>query len=455
LFNPADLAAAVPPVNSVVPPVESPAPGRPRVIRPERRQITMHWLSLDELLPLDSSARTVWAFVEQLDLSALYAEIKAVEGEPGRDASDPCVLFALWLFATVEGISSGREIVRRCEHGKDLEFRWLCGGVPVNRDMVCAFRVAHEAVLNQALTDSVTALMKAGLVDLNVVAVDGMRVRASAGRSSFRREPTLKELQKVAQEQVERLRRESASEENSGTSQDRQAAARKRAAEERAKRVQQALENVAEIAKQRESRKKGDGAGARASTTDPDARNMKMANGGFNPAFNVQFCTDARSHIIVAVDVTNQGSDAGLTQPLIKQTQDRYKQRPQNMLVDGGYSTKDDIEQSAAVGVTLYTPVKEEDEKRAKGVDPFKPLPSDSPALAEWRQRMGTAEAKELYKKRASTAEYSNAQARNHGLQQFGVRGLAKVKVVAVWYVLALNLIRAGALRAVAAAAGG
>ncbi len=452
LFSPAEVAEAVPPaVDSGILADEPALVGQPRVIRPERHQIELRWLSLDQLLPLDNSARAVYAFVEQLDLAALYDPIKAVEGEPGRNASDPRVLFALCLYATLEGISSGREIARRCTEGIHLDFQWICGGVPVNRDMICAFRVNHGEVLNRVLTDSVAALMKEGLVDLNLVALDGMRVRASAGKSSFRREPTLEELHKTAQEQVDRLHCEAMAKENAGVATTRQDAARKRAAEERVERIQQALINVATIAKYREVRKKGDGPTARASTTDADARTMKMANGGFNPAFNVQFCTDTRSHIIVGVDVNNIGSDAGLTPPMIDQVKERYDRVPDAVLVDGGYSTKDDIEYSAEEGVTLYAPVKEEKQKQAKGIDPFQPIAKDSPAMAEWRQRMGKPESKEIYKKRAATAEYSNAQARNHGLQQFVVRGTEKVKVIATWYALALNLIRGTALRAAAA----
>jgi transposase len=452
LFSPAEVADAIPPaVDPASCPDEPALVGQPRVIRPERHQMKMRFLSLDQIIPLDNPVRNVWAFVEQLDLSALYDQIKAVEGEPGRNASDPRVLFAVCLYATLEGISSGREIARRCTEGLHLDFQWICGEVPVNRDMICAFRVTHGEVLNRVLTDSVAALMKEGLVDLNLVAQDGMRVRASAGGSSFRREPTLDELHKIAQTQVERLNCEATEKENAGATTARQEAARKRAAKERAERIEQALKDVAELAKQKEARKKGDGPKARASTTDPDARVMKMPNGGFNPAFNVQFCTDTRSHIIVGVDVNNIGSDAGLTPPMIDQIKERYGHPPSGMLTDGGYSTKEDIEDAANEGVTLYTPVKEEKEKKEKGVDPFQPLRNDSPAMAAWRQRMGEVETKEIYKKRAATAEYSNAQARNHGMQQFRVRGTEKVKVIAVWYALALNLIRGGALRAAAA----
>jgi hypothetical protein len=112
-----------------------------------------------------------------------------------------------------------------------------------------------------------------------------------------------------------------------------------------------------------------------------------------------------------------------------------------------------DIETVSAneVETTVYAPVPQpKDETRA----PHEPLPEDSPAVAEWRHRMGTEPAKEIYKERASTAECVNAQVRNRGFYQVRVRGLVKVKAVVLWYVLAHNLRRIVAVRAAAAQQG-
>jgi hypothetical protein len=272
-----------------------------------------------------------------------------------------------------------------------------------------------------------------------------MKVRASAGAASFRRGPTLEEALQEAELQVRTLRAEVESD-PAATSQ-RQQAARERAAQERTDRIQAALAHLPKItaAKKPQDREK-----ARASTTDPDARVMKMGDGGFRPAFNVQLATATDSQIITGVEVTNTGSDQGQLLPMAQQHEARYGEAPQAMLVDGGFVKKDDINQlSPPHGcTTVYAPVMKPHDPQ---VDPHTPRDDDTPAVAEWRRRMATPAAQEIYKQRASTAECVNALARNRGLQQFHVRGLRKTKAIVLWYVLAHNLMRTVALRALAA----
>jgi transposase len=421
-------------------PAEPEPRGRPRLRRAERQQVVMHVASLDSLLPEDHRARVVWEYVQGLDLGALYEPIRAVEGQAGRDATDPQILLALWLYATLDGVGSARELARLCE--QHLAYQWLCGGVSVNYHTLSDFRTAHPAFLDELLTQSVATLLHEGLVTLQRVAVDGMRVRASAGAASFRRRATLEDYQAQAREQVETLRQDLQADPAAGTR--RQQAARQRAARERSARVAKALGELATIEAKRSGAKKEK---ARASTTDPEARVMKMADGGFRPAHNVELATDTGGQVITAVDVVNAGSDTGQLPPLIEQHQERYGQRPKEALVDGGFAQLEVIEEVSAAddGTTVYAPVQK---PRKEGRDPHQPLPGDSAALAEWRQRMGTPEAKEIYKERAATAECVNAISRNRGLQQFLVRGLAKVRTVVLWFAIAHNLMRAVALRA-------
>jgi len=286
--------------------------------------------------------------------------------------------------------------------------------------------------------------MAEGLVTLDRVAQDGMKVRASAGAASFRRQPTLEEALAEAEEQVTRLRQEL--EANPAAPASRQQAARQRAAAERAERIRAALEQLPKIA---ESKKAKDREKARASTTDADARVMKMGDGGFRPAFNVQLATATDSQVITGVDVTNSGGDQGQMAPMVEQHEERYEEKPKEMLVDGGFVKKADIDHVSPPqgGTTVYAPVMESKDANR---DPHTPRDDDSPAVAEWRQRMGTDEAKTIYRQRAATAECVNALARNRGLQRFLVRGLRKVKAVALWYALAHNLMRAVTLRAAA-----
>jgi len=421
--------------------------GRPRVQRPNRYQVGIRTLSLNALLPEDHQARLVWEYVDGLDLTPLYEQIRAVEGHAGREPIDPKILMALWLYATLDGVGSARQVDRLCRD--HVAYQWICGEVSVNYHTLSDFRTGHTELLDELLTQSVATLMHQDLVTLNRVAQDGMRVRANAGAASFRRGKTLKECQSEAQEQVEALRNEL--EADPGAANKRQQAARNRAARERSERIKRALEELPEV----ESKKKpADRDKARASTTDPEARVMKMADGGFRPAHNVQFATDTESQVITGVDAVNVGSDKGQMAPMIEQHQQRYGKAPGEMLVDGGFAKIDDIEAASSpeVDTVVYAPVPK---PRKKGQDPHAPRLGDSEAVIQWRKRMATAAAKEIYKERASTAECVNAIARNRGLRQFLVRGLAKVRTVALWFALAHNLMRAVALRAEAALAMG
>lgn len=417
------------------------AAGVPRVRGACRDQVVMRMLALEQLLPADDEARTVVAFVEQVDLSELYRRIRAVEGGPGQAPIDPKILLSLWLYATIKGVGSARELNRLCV--RHLSDQWICGDVSVNYHTLADFRVAHAEFLDRLLTQQIAQLMSVGAVTLERVAQDGVRVRASAGASSFRRKPTLEACLVEAQAQVAALREDVQSDPAAATR--REQAARERAAREREQRVRDALAACEQVQAAKEKRGRDSlKQPARGSTTDPDARKMKMPDGGTRPAFNVQFATDAASQVIVGVDATNAGTDAGQLGPMSQQIESRTGQRPPAHLADGGFASDDDLEElnDPGDGPKIYLPVRDAEKKRASGVDPFAPLPGDSPARAEWRQRMGTQAAQEIYQQRASTAECVNALARQRGLTQFRVRGLAKVKLIATWFALAHNVLR-------------
>jgi len=420
-----------------------PVKGAPRIQYAVRDQVEMIMSDLDSLIAPDHQARIVWAFAEKQDLSPLYDRIAARDDRPGRTPIDPRILMALWLNATLDGVGAARELDRRCT--EDIAYKWLCGGVSVNYHTLSDFRVGHGDFLDALLTRDVAALLSEGLVDLNRVAQDGMRVRASAGAASFRRKPTLEECLEEAETQVERLRTEL--EESPGEGSKRERAARERAARERLDRVKRALTRSEELQAQKSEKDKDK---VRVSTTDPEVPVMKMGDGGFRPAANVQFATSTASQVITGFDVTGRGSDQGEMAPMVEQHQERHDTYPGEVLVDGGYAKKEDIDAVSVPekGCTVYAPVpKPKDKER----DRYEPLPGDSAAVAQWRQRMGTEQAKEVYKERAACAECVNAIARNRGLRQFTVRGLKKIKTVVLWYVLAHNLMRGHALRAVPA----
>ena len=431
--------------------VVSPLPtrlGEARVRRPVRNQVEMMLRDLDSLLAGGHPVRAIWAFLEGLDLSAFYESVKATADRPGRPASDPRVLLALWVYATTEGVGSARQLDRLCqEHDA---YRWLCGGVPVDYHLLSDFRVAHQEALDRLLTEIVGTLMANSLVTLKQVAQDGVKVRAGAGAGSFHRRSHLEQCLVEAEQQVKRLAQEQGHPDPEVCR--REQAARERAANERADRLQQALRQMSAVqaAKKRQERtlaktKRKKITEARVSTTDPEARVMKMPDGGWRPAYNVQLATDVDSGVIVGAAVVNQGNDSGQGPPMEEQVTQRSGVHPEAYLVDGGYAQREDIATLEGRHVTVYAPVRPP-RTTTSGRERSSPRSDDSPAVIIWRQRMETEEAKSVYRMRAATAEWANAQVRSHGLLSFKVRGLDKVLCVVLLVVIAHNILRGLAL---------
>jgi transposase len=399
----------------------------PRVETANRAQVELTPTDLESLLPPGHAARLVWRFVEGLDLQAFYGAIRAREGSAGRPAIDPKILIALWVYATIDGVGSARELDRLC-YAHDA-YRWLRGGVSVNHHTLSDFRMGHQAALDRLLTQSITVLLDKRVVTLTRITQDGMKVRASAGVRSFRRGDRLEACRQMARQQVARTRAQM-----EGDLPARQAAAHARAAEEKLARVEEALAQLplVEAAKKRNGTKSE----PRTSTTDPDARVMKMMDGGYRPAYNIQFATDVDGHAIVGVHVTN-GSEQAELMPMLDQVQARTGRDAGAVLVDGGYVSTDGVCAVAARGVPLYAPVP--DGKHAPGSGQGTP----PPAISAWRARMATDEGKAQYKVRSATAERVNADACTHrALGRIPVRGLHKLQTWALWAALAINVLR-------------
>lgn len=396
------------------------------------------------MLPPDHRARLVWELVQTYDLGAFYARIQAVEGDVGRPAIDPRLLVAVWLYATLEGVGSARAVDRLCK--EHLAYEWLLGGVSVNYHTLADFRVENEAELDELLTRSVAALMTEGLVDLEQTAQDGVRIRASAGASSFRRQPNLEECLRQAEQRVQHLKTEAENPSGAPPTK-RQQAARERQARDRVQRVQRALAEVQKVqaqkAKNRESKRKD--RPARASTSDPEARITKMPDGGFRPAFNGHLNVDMKSRIIVGVELENQ-ADSHLLEPMLEQTQARYGRLMAEHYIDGGVRSNAGVTAAGEQGVRIYAPIPQCYNQRSTK-KPEDVLPGDSPQVAEWKQRMVTAEAKEKYKGRAAAVEWANALLRNRGLYRLLVRGKHKARAVLLWFALAHNLLQTVFLR--------
>jgi transposase len=311
--------------------------------------------ALDSLVPEDHKVRIVWEMAQEYDLSKLYGYIDAIEGEAGRPAIDPLILVALWLYATTEGVGSARELAILCE--EHIAYQWILGGVSVNYHTLADFRVNYESELDEILTENVAALMSEGIVSLDRTAQDGIRVRASAGGGSFRRQARLGAFLIEVKKEIQALKE--VGENNTEGLNQRQRSAQKRANGERLVRVKKALEEIKKVkeTKNRSHKSQDKRKEVRSSTTDPEARVMKLADGGYRPAYNGQFLVDVGSGIVVGVeDVTNQ-IDQGQMMPMVDQIDQRYHRVPKEHLVDGGFVTNSDMEQAFKRNIQIYAPL--------------------------------------------------------------------------------------------------
>ncbi len=414
----------------------------PRLVVAQRSQLRWETMDLDDLISSDHRARVVWAAVERLDLSEFYDVIAARGSTAGRAAIDPKVLLALWLYAISEGIGSARHLARLCR--RDHVYRWICGGIEPNYHTLSDFRVAHGEKLDRLLTQLLAALLSEGVLRLERVAQDGMRVRASAGSKSFRRRARLCDFLAQARAQVKALREELG--DNPMGSSNRQIAARERAARHREQVVTRALEEMKKVEELHEQRRpvRQQASEPRTSTTDPQARVMKMGDGGYRPAFNVQYATDTATRLIVGVEVCNDATDAARMPVMLDQIERRMGITPGQYLVDGGFACVAAVDQVERRGVEVYAPVK----TRSDDATPYARKPADTDASARWRARMGTAAAKKIYRDRAAVAETVHADQRAwRGVRQFPVRGLPKARCVVVMTALLHNILRVHALR--------
>jgi len=408
--------------------------GRARLREPVRDEVRLQVFDLDRLIDEDHPVRVIWAYAAKVDMSAFEAAVRAREGTTGMPQTSPYLLLALWLYATTDGIGSARALARACESVS--AYRWLCGDVGVNHRILSEFRNDQGARIEQLLCEHVASLSAAGLINLDEVAQDGIRIRASAGAASFRRRKTLESELAKAKALLERLSKQDDDGPWSGR--------RQRAARERAERVEQALANLGEVEKLREKRAKTNARQTqrqkepRASTTAPEVRIMKMADGGFRPAYNVQFVSLPDNGIVLDVTCQTVGSDRGLAEPMAARLEKAYGRRAKRHLIDGGYQSADDIAAAEAAGTDFYCPPG----KTKSGRDPGEPREGDTPPVARWRARMASQQGKDVYKRR-SVCELVHAKLRNRGIDRLYVRGRDKVETWMRWFALAANILTA------------
>lgn len=425
----------------------------PRVIRADRSQLQWDLLDLDALIEADHLARTVWSFVEGLDLSPLYDRIKARDAQAGRPTPDPRVVLALWLYAAIDGVGSARQLARLCE--RHVAYRWLRGGVPVNYHGLSDFRTQDGALLDRVLSESVAVLAAEGLVDLDELAVDGTKLRAAAAKGSYRSGRELEAWQRAGEARVAALKAEL--DDDPGGGERRKRAARERAQASVAERAAAARAKLAELQAEKRERGKRHKAEEQAkgepmvSSSDPEARIMKMADGTWQPAYNLLLATAARAMVIVGLEATDRRNDSGLALPMVEQVEQRFGVRPQRLLVDSTMATREDIvtlAEDEARSVMVYTPVPEDrDDIKPDSLRKRNWRRSKEPdALKAWRERMASAAGEGIYGRRR-LIETVNGQLKRCGLGRLRLRGLDKVRCEALLYAIAHNIRRGHSLR--------
>jgi transposase len=461
-----------------------------------RAQLLIRPVDIEKLVGEEHPVRAIWAMVCSLDWSRFEDDVKVVEGGKGRSNTDPRLLAALWIYAYSEGVNSARELSRMCSHEPGCQ--WLTAMEEVNYHTLSDFRTKDKEAQDDLFKQVLGRLSAEGLTDLKRVMQDGTKIRAQASGNSFRREDTLREHLKLAQEQIEAM----GSADSEELSQ-RVIKARHRAAREKKQRLEQALEELQKFEQDRVESEKA----PRVSESDPEARVMKQPDGGFAPSYNVQVCTEASNKIIVAVESTQAGTDYDELVHGIDAVHANTGQTPEQMVVDGGYIKNANIEEAAERRVDLIGPVAESNpvaSLKKRGVSPdFYPdkfgydgqsntftCPAgktltfqrssrhegriehqyrattadcencsfrdqccpkasprmvirreDSQAVKDFRAKMQTEQAKQIYRARAEVAETPNAWIKaKFGLRQFRLRGLRKVSSEAVWACLTYNI---------------
>lgn len=467
----------------------------------ERNQLLLRAVDVEKLVDQQHEVRAIWELVGQLDLRAFYAAIGALEGEPGRPVWDPKVLISLWLYAYKDGVSSAREIARRCEYHP--AYQWLTGMEVVNYHTLADFRIEHQAALDRLFIEVLGVLTHQGLITLERVMHDGTKIKAAASDRSFHRQVTLEDHLKEAEEQLKAM-----GDPHSEKLSQRTAQAQERALREKQKRLKEALKELEQLRSKEKTKEKKKQ--PRASSTDPQARVMLGAKGAYQPSYNVQISTDAQAKIIVGVDVSQSSSDAGELEPAVQRIEAKLGQKPEQMVVDGAYPTQQAIEAMADKGIDLIGPLVErkkpawdvlkrngvsrefyphafsydpdtdsftcpagqrlsfETEERQGGwvkrryrarLADCRSCPFQSQCcpgtkkgrsllrmektaqLAAFEAKMQTEQAQQIYKQRAGVAEFPNAWIKEKiGLRQFRLRGLLKVSVEALWACLTYNI---------------
>ncbi len=332
-----------------------------------RQQTVMANIYVEDLIPADHKARAIEALAMKFDLSQFTESLKTTRGCAGRPAWQPVLLVSLWVYAYSEGITSAREIERLMPWEPGLQ--WLSGLQTVNAHTLADFRVEHKAALDELFAKLLALLEEAGLVNLEEVMHDGTKIRAQAGADSFRREKTLRERLADARAAVKQMGDPQAE----APAKDRKQAAQERAARERIKQLEAALEEL--VALQAEKNQQGEKDEVRVSLSEPEARKMKHGDNAIAPSYNAQITTEAEHKIIVGAHASQCSSDANSLMPALEEVMRNLEKSPQQVVVDGGFTNRNNIIECAAQSIDLVGSLADPKERseaamKAQGIDP-------------------------------------------------------------------------------------
>lgn len=398
-----------------------------RIKEPERRQVELRTQAVDDLIGPEHPARLIDRVLGTLDLSAFVANTKAVTHGAGRPVMSPRMLLTLWLYAISNGVGSAREIERLTT--SDDAYRWIVGDLRPSHDVIAIFRTSHGAAFDQLLTDVLGVLDHKGVLSLRTVAQDGTRVRASAGAPSFRSLGALEECREQAALHLKAVLASADDPELSAAAQ----AAREAKARDYQERVDDAIEMLQSLPP------KKDGGELRVSTTDKDARVMKMADGGFRPGYNIQLGVAGKKtggpRAIVGVRVTNVGSDVSSLVPMQDQIVRRLGRAPSAVLADANHFRIDEIKELDRRGILPVVPPPRSRTRKKLGTR------QDDARLLQYRKWITSPAARSRYRQRAALAEHANACVKGRfRVDKLLVRGLSKVTCVALLASIAFTL---------------
>jgi transposase len=464
-----------------------------RLIPIDRTQMRLVPVDVESLISDDHEARAIWEFIGSLDLSSYYDRIDSVEGSAGSPAFDPHLLISLWIYSYSKGFGSAREIARLCDY--DPAYQWLTGMRPINYHTLADFRSTHQDSLRSLFIEVLALLTHHGLITLERVMHDGTKIKASAGKDTFRKEETIAKHLMHAEEQVRAL-------EGEEEMTPRLKKAKERAIRERKEQLTHALEGLQDIKSLKRS------ATERVSTTDPDCRNMKHADGGYEPGYNAQLSTDAKSKAIIAFSVAQTPADQTLFSSALTEIERTVGRLPDQLVVDAGFTTRDAILTAHEKGIDLigsfphsapgrsttlrrqgiheafyaeqfhYDPktntylcpegkvltYKGTSVKRGKTENYYQAKDckgcihktsccpnakqgrsinrlENDPLVTSFLEKMKTPDAQAIYKQRSEVAEFPNAWIKDKfGLRQFRLRGLAKVGIELLWVCFTYNI---------------